>query len=130
MSWSGSPGSSSSNSRLSSSRIGPQLNEVGHQPAQARVRRQPPLCERHRHTRPLARDSELAAELGRRGRVEHVRVDIGLVARGREEPRFDRSLATHALDPTATLREPDVTQTPAEKPTLTFALWNDAERAE
>ena len=59
-----------------------------------------------------------------------MRVDVGLVAGGREEPRFDRSFGAHALDPTATLREPDVAQAPAEETSLTLALWNDAERAE
>ena len=106
------------------------MNKVGHQPAQTGVRWQPPFCERHRHPRPLARNSELAAEHRRRGGVEDVRVDVGLVAGGREEPRFDSSLAAHALDPTATLREPNVAQTPAKKTPLTLALWNDAESAE
>ena len=85
-----------------------QLDEVGHEPAQAGVRRQSPVCERGRHPRPVARNSELAANR-RRGRcVEHMRVDVGLVASSGEEPRFDRSPAPHALDSTATLREPDI----------------------
>jgi hypothetical protein len=62
--------------------------------------------------------------------VEHVCVNVGLVAGSREEPRFDRSLAAHALDPTATLREPDVAQAAAEQTALTLAFWNDPERAE
>ena len=59
-----------------------------------------------------------------------MRVHIGLVIGAREEPRLDRSVASHALDPTATLREPDVAQTPAEETPLTLTLRNDAERAE
>ena len=59
-----------------------------------------------------------------------MRVDVGLVTGGREEPRFDRSFGTHALDPPAALREPNVAQTPAEETPLTLALWDDAERAE
>ena len=62
--------------------------------------------------------------------VEHVRVDVGLVAGGGEEPRLDRSVVAHALDATAALREPDVAETAAEETALTLPLGNDAERAE
>jgi hypothetical protein len=108
----------------------PQLNEIGDESAQPSVRRQPPVGERYRHAGPLVRDSELAADRGRDGSVEHVRVDIGLVTAGRQEPGLDRTSVSHALDPPTTLGEPDVTQTSTEETALSLVLGDDAERAE
>jgi len=76
------------------------------------------------------RDPELAADRGCDGSVEHVRVDIGLVAVGRQKPGLDRSSGPHTLDPTAALCEPDVTQTSTEEAALSLVLGDDAERAE
>ncbi|HEY7794402.1 MAG TPA: hypothetical protein VIA10_10395 [Gaiellaceae bacterium] len=60
----------------------PQLHEVGDEPPQAGAGREPPVRERHRHARPLVDDPELLADRARRAIVEHVRVDIRLVAIG------------------------------------------------
>jgi hypothetical protein len=59
-----------------------------------------------------------------------MRVDVGLVAAGRQEPGLDRPLAADALDPPAALREPDVAQPAAEEAPLSLVLRHDAERAQ
>jgi hypothetical protein len=59
-----------------------------------------------------------------------VQVHIGVVTAGREEPRFDRPAAAHALDPPGALREPDVAQPASEEAALPAVLGQLAERAE
>jgi hypothetical protein len=108
----------------------PQLHEVDDQPAQTGGGWQPSVGERHRHPRALVGDPELTANRPRRASIEHVGVDVGLVAVGREEPRLDRPVAAHALDPTAALSEPDVAQASPEEAALALPLGNDPERAE
>src|SRR6266511_176141 len=107
----------------------PQLHEIGDQPAQTGAGRQPPVGERHRHARPFVCNPELAADCPRSAAVEHVRVDVGFVAVGREEPGLDRPLAAHALDPPAALGKPDVTEASTEKTALSLVLGDNAERA-
>src|SRR6266511_577171 len=64
----------------------PQLDEVGHKPAQACIRRKSSVGKGHRHARPLVRDPELAPDRSRGASVKHVGVDVGLVSAGGEEP--------------------------------------------
>src|SRR6266542_2237754 len=97
----------------------PQLHEIGDQPSQPGVRRQPSIGERHGYARSLVRDPELAADRPRGSLVEHVRVHVRLVAASREEPGLDGPLASHPLDPPTALREPDVAQAASEEAALT-----------
>src|SRR6266498_2042896 len=108
----------------------PQLHEIGDEPSQARVRRQPAIGEGHGYPRSLVRDPELAADRPRGSRVEYVRVHVWLVSASWEEPGLDGPLAPHALDPSAALREPHVAQAASEETALPRGLGNDAERPE
>jgi hypothetical protein len=106
------------------------LHEIGEEPSQARVRRQPAIGERHGHPRSLARDPELAADRPRSSCVEHVRVDVRLVSASGKEPGLDGPLASHSLETAAALREPDVAQAASEEAALSRGLGDDAERPE
>ena len=59
-----------------------------------------------------------------------MRVDVGVVATGRQEPGLHRTLTAHTLDSPAALREPNVAQTAAEEPPLSLVLGDDTKRAE
>jgi hypothetical protein len=63
-------------------------------------------------------------------RVEHVRVHVRLVPASGEEPGLDGPLASHPLDPSAALREPDVAQPASEQAALSCCFGNHAERPE
>jgi hypothetical protein len=108
----------------------PQLDQIRDEPAQTCAGRQPSVGERHGHARPLVRDPERAAERRRGRRVEHVRVDVGLVAAGHQEPRLDPAAAAHALDAPTALGEPDVAQPASKQTALALALGHDPECAE
>jgi hypothetical protein len=76
------------------------------------------------------RNPELTAECPGGSGIQHVRIEVRLVAVGRKEPRLHRPVAPHALDPPSALGEPDVSQTSSKEAALSRALGNDAERSE
>lgn len=108
----------------------PELDEVGHEPPQPGVGRQPAQRERHRDARALVRDAERPSNGEGRPTVEDVHVHVRVVAGCGQEPRLHGAPGAHALDPPASLRQPDVAEAAAEEPALALALGSDAERAQ
>jgi hypothetical protein len=73
-------------------------------------------------------EAQLPPGRGARILVADVDVRVRVVATGREEPRLDQPAGVKALDPPATLREPDIAQPAPEQPALPARIRRHAER--